>query len=93
MIITLVLNKDAFYQRAPFPILWRQAREALARSRRLVVIGYSLPPTDFAFRRLLHEAFEDDSLEELVIVNPDSGVVTRVKNLVHYRARVLLHLP
>jgi hypothetical protein len=57
VIITPVLNKDSFYRSAPFPGIWRQAGEALSRCKKLIIIGYSLPPTDFAFKRLLLEAF------------------------------------
>jgi hypothetical protein len=88
VIITPVLNKDAFYRSAPFPTIWRHAGDALSRCKKLVVIGYSLPPTDFAFKRLLLEAFSENDLTDLAIVNPDSSVVARVKELVHYEGPI-----
>ena len=39
---------------------WRRARWELSECRRLVVGGYSFPPTDFAVRKLFLEAFVED---------------------------------
>lgn len=45
---------------------------------------YSFPPTDFNVRKLLLEAFEDNALDELIVVNPNTSVVATIKDLVHY---------
>ncbi len=82
LIITPVLNKGV--AKPPFDRLWRLAREQLRSCQRLVVGGYSFPPTDFATRRMFLEAFSDRALEELVIINPDTRVVELVKELCHF---------
>lgn len=82
LIITPVLNKGV--AKPPFGTLWRLAREQLRSSQRLVVGGYSFPPTDFATRRMFLEAFSDHALDELVIINPDTSVVELVKELCHF---------
>jgi hypothetical protein len=88
LLITPVLNKGV--TRYPFQRLWRLAREQLRGCRRLVVGGYSFPPTDFATRRMFLEAFADHVPEELVVVNPDTRVVQLVKDLCHYGKPVLV---
>ncbi|MHC4260033.1 MAG: SIR2 family protein [Planctomycetota bacterium] len=84
LIITPVLYKDVYYKRKPFPELWNQAKSHLARCSRLIVIGYSFGATDFSVRKLLLEAFAENELDELVVVDPDTSVVKTVKQLVHF---------
>jgi hypothetical protein len=86
VIITPLLYKD--YETSPFQMIWNQAREALEACRHLIVIGYSLPPTDFGVQRLFLEAFKDTRLQELTIVNPDRDVARRIKELCHHRGRI-----
>jgi hypothetical protein len=66
----------------PFATLWREAHDALSRCRKLVVIGYSLPPTDFGAVRLLVEAFATSRIDELVVINPDPSVAERLARLI-----------
>ena len=68
----------------------RRAREELSDCRRLVVAGYSCPPTDFAMRRLFLEAFVDGPPKDLVSVNPDRGVAGAVASLCHFGKRPLV---
>lgn len=49
-----------------------------------------LPPTDFAVRKLHLEAFADNELDHLVVVNPDTSTVGTVKELVHFTKPVLV---
>jgi hypothetical protein len=63
---------------------WRRAREELSGCRRLVVGGYSFPPSDFAMSKLFLEAFVDGPPEELVSINPDRGVAGRAAELCHF---------
>lgn len=72
----------------PFPVLWDQALQSLSWCKRLVVIGYSFPPTDFRTRRLFLEAFSSNSLEELIVVNPDASVVDVVRRLTRFTGPV-----
>ncbi len=69
---------------------WRRAREELSDCRRLVVAGYSFPPTDFAVRRLFLEAFADGPPEKLVVVNPNRSVAGTAAGLCHFKGRPLV---
>ncbi len=86
LIITPVLNKP--YDDPFFRNLWSQAGSELRGCRRLVVGGYSFPPTDFQIRRLLREVFRDHGPEELHIINPDTRVVATAKELCNFRKPV-----
>lgn len=68
--------------------VWRRARDELRSCRRLVIAGYSFPPTDFHTRRLLLETFCDISLDELVVVNPDASVMQVAKRLCNFKKPV-----
>ena len=84
LIITPILYKERFYQERLFSDLWNQAKLHLTKCDRLIVIGYSFSPTDFAVRKLLLEAFEDNKLNDLIVVNPNTTVVKTIKELVHF---------
>ena len=71
-----------------FSDIWKQAYNELSKCRRLVVIGYSFAPTDFNIKKLLLEAFCENTLEELVVVNPDTSVVRTIKELSHFHKPV-----
>lgn len=90
LMITPVLHKEIYYATKPFPELWDQAKFYLTNCARLIIIGYSFSPTDFAIRKLLLEAFEANKLEELIVVNPDTSVVRIIKDLVHFTKPVLV---
>ncbi|HPQ44741.1 MAG TPA: hypothetical protein PKZ42_11000 [Syntrophales bacterium] len=89
LILTPVLNKP--YDEHPvFQTIWAEARKELEKCRRLVIGGYSFPPTDFHVRRLLREAFCEHHLEELCVINPDTSVVPRAKDMCNYQGSVLV---
>ena len=90
LIITPVLYKEQYYENPPFSDIWRQAREVLSTCKRLIMIGYSFAPTDFSARKLLLEAFCENPLRELIIVNPDTSVVRIAKELSHFGKPVLV---
>jgi len=83
LILTPVLNKP-YDQHSVFRTVWAEARRELKECRRLVVGGYSFPPTDFHVRHLLRETFADKGPEDLCIINPDPNVVSTVKDLCNY---------
>lgn len=85
-VITPVLYKDTFYNRHPFPDLWEKALAALKQCKRLIIIGYSFPLTDFATKMLFLEAFSNNSLGELILVTPDNNGKTRdmIKQLTRF---------
>lgn len=90
IIVTPVLNKRL----STFPILaeiWTRAARELSSCRRLVVVGYSFPPTDFHVRRLLREAFYERAPDELIIVNPDTSTIHVAKDLCNFRGPVLAY--
>ena len=94
-IITPIIYKDNLIQSIPgykciFDTIWTKARKALSNCRKLIVIGYSFPPTDFPTKRLLLESFSEHSLEELIVVNPDTSVCSRIKKLCHFNKPVTL---
>ncbi len=86
LIITPVLNKDV--DQEPFAHVWRRAKEEMRECERLIVGGYSFPPSDFATRRLFLESFVNGPPDELVVINPDTSIVRRVKNLCHFESSV-----
>lgn len=88
-IITPVLNKP-YDQHPVFRTVWGQARIELCNSRRLVIGGYSFPPTDFHVRRLLREVFSDTSPKDLCIINPDTTIVRVAKDLCNYKKPVMV---
>lgn len=90
LIITPVLYKEHFYQHPVFRNIWKRALSELSKCKRLVVIGYSFAPTDFNSRKLFLDAFCEHTLEELVVVNPDTSVVRTVKELSHFQKSVLV---
>jgi hypothetical protein len=89
LIITPVLNKPVD-DHPLFREIWQQALEVLKRTTTLVVAGYSFPTTDFHVRRLLREAFADNSVDQLCVVNPDASVATEVRELCNFRKPVLV---
>lgn len=89
-IITPVLYKSEFYKRFPFEQIWQEAREILSNCKILVVIGYSFPPTDFHVEKLFLDSFRENELEKLVVVNPDTSVVGKIKNISHFKHPVII---
>jgi hypothetical protein len=93
VIITLTIYKEKQLAAGVFKkisILWNKARDALSKCKRLVVIGYSFPPTDFLTKKLFLESFSDNRLNELTIVNPDTSVVQKIKDLCHHDKPVVV---
>jgi hypothetical protein len=83
-----VLYKEQFYKHRIFSKLWKEAQKELSTCKNLVIIGYSFAPTDFYVRKLLLDAFRENSLEQLVVVNPDTSVVQIAKEFTHYNKAV-----
>src|ERR671922_195496 len=68
----------------PFATVWAAARDALARCRALVVVGYSAPDVDALSQALirLHLATEvPRRLSALVVANPNQDVRNRWRSL------------
>ncbi len=70
--------------------IWERAYKELSTCKRLIVGGYSFPPTDFNTKRLFLEAFSEHSVEEIIVINPITSVVQIVKDLCHFKKPVLV---
>jgi hypothetical protein len=89
LIITPILYKDEYYDLRPFKEIWEKAKKALSECKRLVIIGYSFSPSDFATKHLLIESFAANTLDELIVVNPNHDVVRISKDLCHFNGGVV----
>jgi hypothetical protein len=69
---------------------WRRARWELSECRRLVVGGYSFPPSDFAVRKLFLEAFVEGPPDELVVINPDPSAAETAASLCHFKSNPVM---
>jgi len=74
--------RDPIYQKL-FP-LWKSAKAALSSCKRLIIIGYSFPSTDFLTKKMFLEAFSNNNLEELIIVNDSELAINSAKRLCHF---------
>lgn len=66
---------------SPFRRVWTEARVRLRSARRLIVIGYSLPPADYLVRALLRADLNPARLTELLVVDPSAAVADRFVQL------------
>jgi NAD-dependent SIR2 family protein deacetylase len=77
---------------APKEGLWKRARDEIARATEILVIGYSLPPTDYEAHSLLSEASLNTGLESVISVCGNRGASPSIKavfpTLVDCRARI-----
>jgi hypothetical protein len=65
----------------PFRQVWQQARVRIRSARRLIVIGYSLPPADYLVRALLRADLDPKRVKELLVVDPSPTVAERFVQL------------
>jgi len=71
-IIPPTWKKDS---RGAFDEIWTRSLKALSDATRVVVIGFSIPPTDLHFKYLLAAGLQENySLREIVFVNPSDGM-------------------
>jgi hypothetical protein len=55
--------------------VWERARQAISQATRIVVIGFSIPPTDTHFKYLLAAGLRDNiSLRQIYFINPDENL-------------------
>lgn len=87
VIITPVLYKD-YYQYPFIKTLWDRAYLELSNCKRLIVGGYSFPPTDFHTKRLFLETFADRSPEEIIVINTEKDSIETVKKLCNFKKPV-----
>jgi hypothetical protein len=81
-IVPPTLRKQLFGQSENEPLrdVWTLADQSLSQAKRIVVIGYSLPPTDFHAEWLLRTSVQKNKHDkiDLIVVNPDGRVVQRL---------------
>lgn len=71
-IIPPTWKKDS---KGAFDDIWSSALRALSAATRVVVVGFSIPPTDLHFKYLLAAGLRENySLREIVFVNPSPGL-------------------
>lgn len=71
-IIPPTWKKDS---RGAFDDIWNHSLQALSDATRVVVIGFSIPPTDQHFKYLLAAGLQENySLREIVFINPADGM-------------------
>jgi hypothetical protein len=66
-----------------FKRIWNHASQTLHRTKKLVVIGYSFPPTDSHANALFRVSIKREGLETLVIVNPDRAARYRTREVLN----------
>lgn len=66
---------------APFRQVWAQARIRIRSARRLIVVGYSLPPADYLVWALLRADLNPARVRELIVVDPSPAVADRFVQL------------
>lgn len=80
------------YDSGVFLNLWKNAATAINKTQHLVLIGYSLPPTDLHSTALFRTAIRKNSLKSLVVVNPDREARKRIRDVlqrgVHNSTRI-----
>ena len=71
VLIPPVWDKGTTHGENPLFRMWSQAIKKLRTATRIIVIGYSLPPTDAHFRYLLAAGLQENiSLKKIVFVDP-----------------------
>lgn len=85
LIIPPLANKSDWYSHPFIQNVWYHAYWALAGARRIFVVGYSLPPSDFEtinlFREALGSTFDIETKPVILLINPDDDVISRFKSL------------
>ena len=69
LMIPPVLSKSGLVEQPVLRLVWRRAFELLAKARSVVFLGYSFPTTDVAAQTIFHEALEDFSMDDVLVVN------------------------
>lgn len=69
------------YDKGIFRELWKLASLAIGKSAEIVLIGYSLPPTDLHATALFRTSVRPAALRSLVVVNPDRDARRRTREV------------
>ncbi|MDB4954243.1 MAG: hypothetical protein JWO36_1812 [Myxococcales bacterium] len=78
MVVPPTATKSVFYDNATLRCQWQLAADALAQADELVLIGYSLPPSDTVVRSLLRTTFRGESV---IAVDLGRAVVAQARSI------------
>ena len=80
VIVPPTLNKEPY--REVFELLWKHAESALLEAEKIIVIGYSMPPSDKNIREFLFEILQKTvSLQMFAVADKCENVSEQFKNL------------
>ena len=63
-----------------FGSLWQKAAQEIRKHKAIVVIGYSMPPTDLHSSSLFRTSMKAKSIKSLIVVNPDQAARRRIRD-------------
>jgi hypothetical protein len=69
------------YDEGIFSKIWKDAALAIQNAEHIVFVGYSLPPTDLHSTALFRTSLKKDSLQTLIVVNPDATARKRTRTV------------
>jgi hypothetical protein len=69
------------FDRGAFATLWAKASNAIHQAHHMVLVGYSLPPTDLHSTALFRTSVRRGHLTSLVLVNPDQDTRRRTRSV------------
>jgi murein DD-endopeptidase MepM/ murein hydrolase activator NlpD len=94
-IVPPILRKQLIGEAENEPLrdVWTLAHQSLTKAERIIVIGYSLPPTDFHAEWLLRTTVQknEHGKIDLIVVNPDGRVVERLASMFGKKLGALKH--
>jgi hypothetical protein len=70
------------YNEGDYGYIMKNAYRSLRKASRVVVIGYSLPPSDQHAESLFRFGIKENALDSLVIVNPDKSARGRIRSAI-----------
>ncbi|ACB75577.1 hypothetical protein [Opitutus terrae] len=69
------------FDKGVFAHLWKQASDSIYDAEHIVLVGYSLPPTDLHSTALFRTSVRKDRLKSLVVVNPNQEARKRARTV------------
>lgn len=80
LVVPPIYDKQRMTGRTVLQGAWDQARNAIWRAERLVLVGYSIPEADVLARQMIRRGFlENQDLRSVYCVNPDASLALKVK--------------
>jgi hypothetical protein len=70
------------YNEGEYGYIMKNAYQSLRKATRVVVIGYSLPPSDQHAESLFRFGIKKNALDALVVVNPDKSARGRIRSAI-----------